>query len=100
MSGVASLTGYFERHPDPALGDVVFAVVANNHIGDGDEDGDEDGDGDGDDGGGARDARCLRDAVDEVVALVALARTKTEDENGEPWEDAEDEDEPRVNILR
>jgi hypothetical protein len=38
--------------------------------------------------------------VDEVVALVALARTKTEDENGEPREDAEDEDEPRVNILR
>ena len=98
MSGVASLTGYFERHPDLALGDVVFAVVANNHIGNGNGNGD--GDDDGDDGGGARDARCLRDAVDEVVALVALARTKTEDENGEPWEDAEDEDEPRVNILR
>ena len=46
-----------EKHPDPALGEVVFSVIANNHV------------------GNIPDAaHRLRDVVDEVVALISLAR--------------------------
>ena len=55
------MSGYFEKHPDPALGEVIFSVIANNHV------------------GNVPDAaHRLRDVVDEVVALISLARASGE----------------------
>jgi|MDSW01.2.fsa_nt_gb D-alanyl-D-alanine carboxypeptidase len=53
MTGVASLCGYFETHADPRLGNVAFAIMANNAV---------------------ASAEKLRDVVDAVVCAIALAR--------------------------
>ena len=61
MTGTCAMSGYFEKHPDPALGEVIFSVIANNHV------------------GNVPDAaHRLRDVVDEVVALISLARASGE----------------------